>query len=62
MKQDPEDKYFIQLGTVIIQKKTLTSHVAVNFLDETNYLLQYITCYPNLEVQYSNISLIDLIS
>ena len=30
MKHDPEVKIFIQIGTVIFHKKTLTSHVAVN--------------------------------
>ena len=30
-------KSFIQIGTYIIHKKQLTSHVAINFVDETRY-------------------------
>ena len=37
MKHDPEVKSFIQIVTFIIHKKRLTSHVAVNFVDQTRY-------------------------
>ena len=36
-KHDPEVKSFIQIITFIINKKRLTSRVAVNFVDQTRY-------------------------
>ena len=37
MKHDPEVKSFIQIVTLIIHKKRLTSRAAVNFEDQTRY-------------------------
>ena len=37
MKQILKLKSFIHIGTYIINKKWLTSRVAINFVDETKY-------------------------
>ena len=39
MKHDPEVKIFYQDRNCYISEENVTSHVAVNFLNETNILL-----------------------